>query len=61
MNQYYIDNSMVEHKCCWDAAIVRKCETGAGIYGGDIDLICECDSENAQAICDALNAFIKVD
>lgn len=52
---YYADKSMVEHGCCWDTAIVRKCKPGEGIYGGDVYLVCECLDENAQQICDALN------
>jgi len=55
---YYIDDTMVEHGCCWDSAIVRKCKNGEGMYGGDVALICECYSGNAQMICDALNALI---
>ena len=55
--KYYIDNSFVEHGCCWGAAIVQKCEKGEGMYGGDVELVCECDPELAEMIRDALNAF----
>lgn len=55
MNQYYIDKEMVEHGCCWDTAIVIKCEPGQGKFEGDVDVICECNNDMAQIICDALN------
>ena len=58
MSRYYIDKSMVEHGCCWTAAIARKCEPGKGMYGGDIDLVCECNDEHAEEICAALNAAL---
>ena len=58
MNRYYIDEDMVEHACCWGSAIVRKCEMGKGMYGLDVDLICECDKNQAQFICDALNSAL---
>lgn len=57
---YFIDDSMVEHGCCWDTAIVRRCEIGGGAYGGAIELICECNSDRAKVICDALNATLDV-
>jgi hypothetical protein len=52
---FYIDNARIEHGCCWGAAIVQDCKKGQGMYGGDTDLICECDADKAQFICDALN------
>ena len=55
-NPFYIDDASVEHACCWDTAVVQKCEPGKGMYGGDVALICECNEEQAQFICDALNA-----
>lgn len=55
MNKYYIDSEMVEHGCCWDTAIVIKCEPGHGMYCKDVALICECNDDMAQIICDALN------
>jgi len=58
MERYYIDASMVEHKCCWKTAVVRKCEMGKGMYWGDVELVCECDESSAQMICDALNAAL---
>ena len=61
MQRYYIDKSMVEHRCCWDAAIARKCPKGQGNYGSDVRLICECDDVNARFICDALNLKAETD
>ena len=58
MERYYIDASMVEHGCCWDTAVVRKCKMGDGMYGKDVELVCECDESRAQVICDALNAAL---
>lgn len=58
MNEYYIDEKMVEHECCWNSAVVRKCEPGRGKYGSDVELICECWSINARFICNALNAAL---
>ena len=57
--EYRIDESVVEHGCCWDSAIVRDCEGGKGMYGKDVALICECNSDNADMICEALNASIS--
>ena len=58
MDYYYIDKGKGEHGCCWDTAIVRKCDAGKGMYGGDIELVCECNEEHAQEICDALNTAL---
>ena len=58
LNHYYIDANFVEHRCCWDTAIVRKCEMGKGMYGKDVELICECNDNLAQEICDALNMML---
>ena len=54
-NEYFIDNSMLEHGCCWDTAICCKCEKGEGMYGGDVDVILECCDDKAQFILEALN------
>ena len=59
MERYYLDNSMVEHGCCWNAAVVRKCKQGGGMYGSDVELVCECEEGNAQLICDALNRALS--
>jgi hypothetical protein len=55
---YRINSSFVEHPCCWDSAIVRDCTKGKGMYGKGVALICECDEDHAQFICNALNAAI---
>ncbi len=52
---YYEDKRMVEHGCCLETAIVRKCSHGHGMYGKGVMLICECDSEHVQAILRGLN------
>jgi len=52
---FYIDNSNVEHGCCWDTAICRKVPKGDGNYGSDYELFVECSSENAEFILAALN------
>jgi hypothetical protein len=31
---------------------------GEGMYGKDVELVCECDESRAQVICDALNAAL---
>jgi len=53
--KYYIDRNYVEHTCCWGTAIVCRCEEGKGMYDKGIDLILECNDDNAKFICDALN------
>lgn len=53
---FYIDPKRVEHHCCWNSAIVRKCKKGEGMYGLDIELVCECEAGLAERLCDALNA-----
>lgn len=53
--KFYIDTSYVEHGCCWDAAICKKVKDGEGSYLGDVGVVLECDKEDAQFICDALN------
>lgn len=58
MNRYYLDESMAEHTCCWDTAVVRKRENGPDKWGRDVERICECRDSNAQMICDALNAYL---
>lgn len=58
VGRYYVDANEVEHGCCWNAAVVRKCEPGKGMYGGDVELVCECDESRAQLICDTLNAAL---
>ena len=58
-NKYRIDNNYVEHGCCWDSAIVVDCEKGEGMYGHNVALVCECDSDNANVICAALNETLR--
>jgi hypothetical protein len=55
MERYRVDASFVEHECCWDSAIVINCKKGEGQYGGEVKLICECDSDMAEFIANALN------
>ena len=57
---YRVDNSFVEHGCCWDSAIVRDCKEGLGMYGNGIYMVCECDSFMAEIICNALNSALRV-
>lgn len=52
---YRIDASFVEHRCCWDSAIVVDCEPGKGNYGKNVLMICECMAEDAEFIMNALN------
>ena len=52
---YRIDASFVEHRCCWDSAIVVDCEPGKGNYGKNVSMICECMAEDAEFIMNALN------
>jgi len=52
---FRVDNSMVEHRCCWDSAIVTDCDEGEGMYGGNVSLVCECDSGMVEIIVKALN------
>ncbi len=54
-NPFYRDDTMLEHRCCWDAAIVRKCEPGKGQYSGDVALVCECREEYVNVILKVLN------
>lgn len=55
--KYRIDNEYLEHSCCWDTAIIYDCKENKGIYGSNIELLCECDSKNAQFILNALNNY----
>lgn len=56
--KYRIDDSFVEHVCCWDSAIVRDCTEGRNMHGGGVAMICECDADMADVICSALNATL---
>lgn len=58
--KYRIDNKYIEHKCCWDTAIIYNCEDGKGIYGSNVELLCECDSNDAQLILNALNSYKEI-
>lgn len=60
-NPYYLDHRMVEHGCCRDMAIARKCEPGQGQYGEDVELVAECRAEDAPTILAALNAALTTD
>jgi len=51
----YIDNTKVEHGCCWNTAICQKVEKGKGNYGEDWRLVAECNSETAEFIIKAIN------
>ncbi|KAA0970288.1 hypothetical protein FPY71_07110 [Aureimonas fodinaquatilis] len=50
---WIIIGEMVEHGCCWDAAISAKVPLGDGKYGGDKALIAECNIENSPLIAAA--------
>ena len=49
MTEYRIDRSHVEHSCCYDAVVIRDID-------GKQEKVCECREDDAQMICDALNA-----
>jgi len=55
---YRIDDLMVEHGCCWDSAIVTDCDEGDGMYGGNVSLVCECNSDMAEIIVNLLNGNV---
>lgn len=57
--KWYQDDSYVEHGCCWDHAIVRKCKRGEGQYGEGVELLAEVtDQETVDLI---LKAVAKAD
>ena len=43
----------------WNAAIIRKSEKYKGFFAHYGEIICECDEENAELICNALNEYDK--
>jgi len=60
MDVFYIDANYLEHGCCWDTAIMKRCEKGKGQYGGDAELLLECKDEDAEFICKVLNDAIYI-
>lgn len=57
MDKYFIDNSHVEHRCCWNAAICIDTMDNCGPQGvRGVNVVAECREEHTQIICDALNA-----
>ena len=61
--RYRIEPKMVEHGCCWETAIVRNLAPDSefrGMYRKGVALICECDEELAETICEALNSTLLV-
>ena len=57
VGDYYIDSKYVEHSCCWESAVVRKCD-GTGLYPEGVYLFCECNEGADKIICDALNSAL---
>lgn len=57
---YRIDPTKVEHGCCWRTAIVReKTEEEFKNSPFKTVLVCECDEDIAQIICNALNKHVS--
>lgn len=56
---YHVDNKRVEHSCCWESAIVQRVTDKAGDYRDGLRLVCECDPELAQPVCDFLNSRLN--
>jgi len=58
--KWYQDDSYLEHGCCWDHVIVRRCKKGDGQYGGEIELLAELrDQETVDLILKAVNELAK--
>lgn len=59
MRYAIVDGSQSVH-CCFDYTVVdttKPCIVGGEHYKGRFESICECfDEEQAQLVCDALNA-----